>query len=72
MDFLDVDYMVLSIFAIVRLHDWRKVPSTEVKRRFRLWGNKDDGGQVGAIIGAPYNVQHVTHVKSDSHTSTGV
>lgn len=43
----------------------------EVKRRFRLWGSRDDGEPVGAVIGAPYNVQHVTHVKPDSHTSTG-
>lgn len=48
-----------------------QTPTTEVKRRFRLWGSKAEGEPVGTVIGAPFNVQHVTHVKPDSRTSTG-
>ena len=49
-----------------------KVPTVEAKRRFRLWGRQDEEEpSVGAVIGAPFNVQHVTHVKPDSHSSTG-
>lgn len=36
-----------------------------------MWGSKDGAEPVGSVIGAPYNVQHVTHVKPDSRTSTG-
>ena len=50
-----------------------KVPTVEAKRRFRLWGRQDEEEpSVGAVIGAPFNVQHVTHVKPDSHSSTGM
>ncbi|CAM9718191.1 unnamed protein product, partial [Hapterophycus canaliculatus] len=49
------------------------VPTVEAKRRFRLWGRNDDEEEpsVGSVIGKPFNVQHVTHVKPDSHSSTG-
>lgn len=45
----------------------------EAKRRFRLWGRNDDAEEpsVGSVIGTPFNVQHVTSVKPDSHSSTG-
>lgn len=49
-----------------------KVPTVEAKRRFRLWGRSDEEEpSVGSVIGAPFNVQHLTHVKPDSHSSTG-
>ncbi|CAM9350121.1 unnamed protein product [Ectocarpus sp. 12 AP-2014] len=51
------------------------VPTVEAKRRFRLWGRNDgkepEEPSVGSVIGAPFNVQHVTHVKPDSRSSTG-
>ncbi|CAN0063527.1 unnamed protein product, partial [Sphacelaria rigidula] len=54
-------------------HIQAPAPTESTKRRFRLWGgSKEEAAEpVGAVIGAPYNVQHVTHVKPDSHTSTG-
>ncbi|CAM9126309.1 unnamed protein product [Pylaiella littoralis] len=49
------------------------VPTLAARRRFRLWGRNSDDEEpsVGSVIGAPFNVQHVTHVKPDSHSSTG-
>jgi hypothetical protein len=39
--------------------------------KFRLWGRRSDDLPTGAVIGVPYNVQHVLHVKPDLRTSTG-
>lgn len=61
-------------FALIVLNvGFDQAPTESTKRRFRLWGgSKEEAAEpVGAVIGAPYNVQHVTHVKPDSHTSTG-
>ncbi|CAM9684210.1 unnamed protein product, partial [Chrysoparadoxa australica] len=60
------------------LHIAPPAPTAETKRRFRLWGRSMVSSPMptlssapGAVIGVPYNVQHVTHVNPDAKTSTG-
>lgn len=68
-------FSVTAVFVLcfVSLRFGLKVPTLAARRRFRLWGRNSDDEEpsVGSVIGAPFNVQHVTHVKPDSHSSTG-